>query len=406
MGRNLAGNTLLTAKDLSALNTDSVTLRDRVTAKKQDSLYHFKLSGRSQLSFNRSEQRAARVGLELFTLKGAKTQVLRRIGQTALSAIDRKTRQNAIDSIARFSANRTGQFRTDILASGEYYLRIYRLKQDTPYRLTLTSSAEQSSISTLTPTPNPTPTPTPTPSPLPISTVLYDGKGLPQNQSWLTYGQVPISSPVSIPPYLSNKAKAASQTPGANGVLFDSQIFSEPFAQGTTANTGYAGYSNYTVDPNSLKLVPVNSVLPKLDRQAGFSITFNLAINSETSNINRAGFSVLVVTDDQQAVELGFKSDRIFAQSSTFTAAETVVPTTSLNALTSYKLTVKGNGYQLFANQSLVLSGALQSYAFNPAASTPALPFNPYTTPDLLFFGDDTDEGRATVTLGAITLER
>ena len=120
------------------------------------------------------------------------------------------------------------------------------------------------------------------------------------------------------------------------------------------------------------------------------------------SDSNRAGFSIILNSEDAKGIELGFKSDRIFAQSSTFTEDEKA--TFSTNALTDYKLAVKGDGYELFANNASLLKGALRTYPFDPATSSPPLPVSPYTLPSFLFLGDNTDQGSANVTLGAIDI--
>ena len=125
-------------------------------------------------------------------------------------------------------------------------------------------------------------------------------------------------------------------------------------------------------------------------------------MTSEVSSPNRAGFSIILNSEDAKGIELGFKGDRIFAQSSTFTESETA--TFSTNALTDYKLAVKGDGYELFANNASILKGALRAYQFDPITSNPPLPASPYALPSFLFLGDNTDQGRANVTLGAIAI--
>jgi len=154
--------------------------------------------------------------------------------------------------------------------------------------------------------------------------------------------------------------------------------------------------------PLTFKSAKVNAAFPKLDRTTGYSLSFKLAVTLEVSNPNRAGFSIILNSEDAKGIELGFKSDRIFAQSSTFTEDKKAIFTT--NALTDYKLAVKGDGYELFANNASILKGALQTYQFDPATSNPPLPASPYALPSFLFLGDNTDQGRANVTLGAIAI--
>lgn len=232
----------------------------------------------------------------------------------------------------------------------------------------------------------------------PDTTTLFNGTGLPISQGWLGLGQLPIQSPFNSPPYLSNTVSTASETAGANGVTVNTQIFPDP-----NANEGYVGYSN--INPASPTPVLINSAFPILNRADGFTLSFQLALPTEVSAANRAGFSLMVISNDTAGIELGFKSTAIFAQASSFGAAETVSPGFSLSGLVDYAIAIKDNGYQLFANNSLILSGALRNYNFDPNTSQPRLPFNPYTLPNFLFLGDNTDQGHATITLGAVTIQ-
>lgn len=176
-------------------------------------------------------------------------------------------------------------------------------------------------------------------------------------------------------------------------------------------NRGYAGYAGYTLTPviswpPSFRFERVNPDFPTLDRTSGFLVAFNLEIIFETSNPNRAGFSVIVISSDGKGIELGFKqepSGRIFAQSEDFIEAED----TEFDILsqTDYILGIRGENYTLSAGGAVILTGPLRDYNFDPAASDPALPFNPYKSPDFVFFGDDTDQGNATFTLGVVSVD-
>ena len=234
----------------------------------------------------------------------------------------------------------------------------------------------------------------------PATTTLYNGTGLPTGQGWLGFGQLPLPSAFNFPPYLSNSVSSASQTAGSNGVTLNTQVFPNP-----NANQGYVGYGNYTANLTTQTALLVNSAFPILDRADGFTLSFQLALTTETSAANRAGFSLTLLSNDSVGIELGFKSTQIFAQSNNFEAAESVAPGFSLSNSVNYAIAVKDNGYQLFANNALILSGALRTYNFDPTTSQPRLPFNPYALPNFLVLGDNTDQGRATITLGAITIQ-
>jgi hypothetical protein len=104
------------------------------------------------------------------------------------------------------------------------------------------------------------------------TSILYDGIGSPTALGWLTYGQFPPS-----PPFPS----AYSGTPVLNTNL---GIGNGKF--------GYAGYANHRYNYSVGSLELVNTQFPSLDRHAGFEVDFNVAVTTESSNENRAGFSI------------------------------------------------------------------------------------------------------------------
>jgi len=229
------------------------------------------------------------------------------------------------------------------------------------------------------------------------SVTLYDSSlGVAPDQSaaalngpFFTYGQISTSC-ASI---CTTPTPSMSQTVNNGGVSLNTNFNSN--------DTGYSGYSTHTYSV-SKGLIPVSPNLPTLDPTTGFSISFNVAVANESSQPNRSGFSVIVIGNDKQGVELGFKSGSIFTQNSDFTQGESVSYNTSTP--TNYTLAVNGNNYILsYGSQSL--TGTTRNYVFNPTTSKPALPanYNPYTTANYLFFGDDTDQGSSTFTLGTVT---
>lgn len=224
------------------------------------------------------------------------------------------------------------------------------------------------------------------------STLLYDGKGLPESQGWLIPGAIQSNG---LPTFLS-------ETAVSGGVEVDSD------ANGAE----YAGYSNYNPFINAF----VNPNFPTLDSDSGYSIFFNTMLNNDPATFsdpednNRAAFSVTVIGTDNRGIEIGFDRDRIFAQSSDFMqiAAQTQSFDTSIS--TDYQLTVSGDDYQLLANTgsgfSSVIDGSLREYNFNPATSQPPLgTFNPYQIPNFLFFGDNTGRAYGTFTVGEVRVE-
>ena len=260
-------------------------------------------------------------------------------------------------------------------------------------------------------------------------TTLYNGNGAPETAGWLVYGQIPFpesSIPLSLPSLPSSlKSLIGTLAEGAGTPTLNTDL--------GLGKKGYAGYSNYQYTLPELSVTSllggasklkellssgnfelVNATNPVLDRINGFDIVLNVAITQESSDANRAGFNVLVVTSDGNGVELGFKKakagDRIFAQSEEFKEAENT-SSLSLDFTTpmDYILTVEGDSYTLsvqanYGQAQEILSGNLRQFNFNPAVHSPALPFNPYTAPNLLFIGDDTDQGNSTFTLGKISV--
>src|SRR5450432_2914538 len=187
--------------------------------------------------------------------------------------------------------------------------------------------------------------------------ILFDGmNGLPTVQGWSYF------------------AIGGTQTLTNDAVLLN-----------TSANNSYqAGYSRTT---------------DRLNRTNGFTLLFTSQLIAEGhANTNRAGFSVIVLTDDNRGIELAFWTNTIFAQSDLplFTHAEdaNVVTTASVN----YALTFHATNYVLTANGTDILSGPVRDYsAFS------GFP-NPYSSSDFLFFGDDTTSASGSLLLNKVVL--
>ncbi len=207
-----------------------------------------------------------------------------------------------------------------------------------------------------------------------MTTVLYDGAlntGTPTTQGFI-YLPLPLSG---------NKA---------------TQTFTESLTVlDTTAQASdYAGY------------FAKSGLYRPLDRREGFTLQFRTQVVTETHlNNDRAGFSVLVVSSDTLGIELGFWNDEVWAQeggtSQPFTHAEGAKFDTT-TGLIDYALTVFSSTYTLTANSTFVLSGSLRNYAVAPP---PPLPLNPYTTPNLIFLGDDTSGAKAQIKLAYVAVE-
>jgi hypothetical protein len=230
---------------------------------------------------------------------------------------------------------------------------------------------------------------------------------------------------------------------GQTTQLYDASLNTKPDAQGwigvvPTGATASASNGSTQLDTlfNSALYAGYSTVSGQpLDAAQGFVINFSAEILDEatetTANKNgdgksdRAGFSIIVVSSDKtKAIELGFNKVgsqlSIFAQEdgtsqadptqapnnssgsplTLFTQAESALftPSTGLN---TYDLAVSGTTYTIYANGTAILSGRLRDYtAFTPTAPIP----DPYETPNLIFFGDDTTSAKANINLGSVNV--
>ncbi|MFE1745000.1 hypothetical protein [Coleofasciculus sp. H7-2] len=195
-----------------------------------------------------------------------------------------------------------------------------------------------------------------------------------------------------------------NQTPDQQGWQYQENAFKSPAptatstSEGTVLNTG-----NSTNQAGYFKVSPV-----LLNRSTGYSISFSVKISSETHlNNNRAGFSLIVISDgvfgetQPYGLELGFWQNSVWAQNVGFTQGEKVTFNVQ-KTMNNYVLYVKDNQYQLFINGSTfpILQGELRQYTgFIPPPGYP----NPYTTSNLIFFGDNTASATANVTIKSVS---
>jgi hypothetical protein len=203
--------------------------------------------------------------------------------------------------------------------------------------------------------------------------VLYDGAlntGTPDTQGFV---------------YLTNPFSGAQAT----------QTFTNPVTilDTTPQRTDYAGY------------FAKSTLYAPLDRARGYQVRFTAQVVAESHVSNdRAGLSLLVMSSDKRGIELGFWENEVWAQeggsSQPFTHAEGATFATT-GGLTNYRLSVLGNTYNLAADGVTILSGQLRDYT---AAPPPPLPVNPYTTPNLIFLGDDTSSAQAILKLAAVSM--
>jgi hypothetical protein len=183
--------------------------------------------------------------------------------------------------------------------------------------------------------------------------------------------------------------------PDEQGLFFvdlPSGATTHTFANGLTTldTTAFNGiYAGYPMEPTTVITVPI------MERTEGYTVTFSVQIESEVHDDNdRAGFSLIALSDDVQGIELGFWSNEIWAQhddttGSLFTHAEGISITTT--ALTTYTLTIMTDTYSLAASGTPILIGPLRDY------SNFTGPIDPYETPNFIFLGDDTTSAQARI---------
>lgn len=192
--------------------------------------------------------------------------------------------------------------------------------------------------------------------------VLYDPSAgtLPNAQNW-SYVSLPVAASLSV-----TEGAAQLNTQSLSGIL--------------------AGFSRVAPTP--------------LERTPGFSVRFGLKVLAEDhgSRVDRAGVSVTVLSADKKGIELGFWTDRIWAQTDSpmFTHAEEALWNTGVT--TTYELRLVGGTYTLLANGSPLLTGAVRDYTAFVGT------IDPYETPNFLFFGDNTTSARGTFALGLVEL--
>jgi hypothetical protein len=227
-----------------------------------------------------------------------------------------------------------------------------------------------------------------------VTTVLYDGaSGVTPNV---------FNAPN---PYLNfiSLGGGASQSAGGGVTTLNTNI----------SELTYAGYTNYNNSATAFTTI-VNSQFPTLDRNSGYTLSFTVKVNSQTNNGTngdfRAGFSALVLGNDNQGIEIGFRNPNtkdgsnipdIFSQNNasfnSIGERNTTIGTI-LSSLNTYDLTVFENTYTLKNGGTTLLTGALRNYTAAVGVG------NSYTNPNFIFLGDNTTSAGASVDIARIAI--
>ncbi|MEL6222298.1 MAG: hypothetical protein AAFR31_06615 [Cyanobacteria bacterium J06627_8] len=431
--KDSAGNSLRKADKINFRNSVQ-KIRESVGGTDEVDIFRFK--ARSSTIDITARKLNSGETVELYQVNKNLGRTLRRIGKTDFSSIRPRRLNRFLTSVdlSVSSRGRRDTYSADVERDTYFLVVSSDAARSSNYRLRFSAKTDNGTGQ------NPTPPTQPPSVPASINqiiaglteTSLYTqngaGTAVPDDQNQLELTQVPFTSseateiantlaassplPASFFTGLLNgqnliAASDAVETPVVSGVQLDSRV--------NGGNTGYVGYTNYALDNDSINistlsadLTPVNASGPTvLNSNTGYVLSFDLAIASETSNsANRAGFNVVVVSNDgSTAIELGFDSTGIFAQSADFRASESFTASTfSMSDTVSYDLYVSNTGYRLFANNTEILTGNTRVYNFDPAQSDPPLPVNPYTTQNFVFLGDNTDAASSTFTLNNVSL--
>jgi len=142
-------------------------------------------------------------------------------------------------------------------------------------------------------------------------------------------------------------------------------------------------------------LLPLRLPIPSLDRSAGFTLSFEVRVDDELHfPDDRAGFSVIVLVEDLLGIELALWKDEIWAQTVGFRHGEGVAFDTTAQ-LTTYDLCIFDDLYAISADGTEILSGSVRDYSTWPP---------PYSIPNFVFLGDDTQEASARIELARVEL--
>jgi len=204
----------------------------------------------------------------------------------------------------------------------------------------------------------------------------------------------------------------ASTTTKQTNILYDGTLGGTPSTQGFEFLAfGSQAEQRFANGITTLDTMPSGSDLAgyfigekfSLDRALGYELQFTIQIQDEAhADRDRAGFSIIILSEDLSGIELGFWTNEIWAQEGgtdrLFKHAEGVAFNT-ISDLITYRLAISGDMYTLLANDSQILTGPLRDYtAFINT-------IDPYETPNFLFLGDNTTKAQAKSDIAYVALE-
>ena len=142
MARDRAGDSLGQAKNLGAIGSQPRTFQDSVSKTDLNDLYRIKIGSSSSFKLKLDNLgKAAKLDVEIFTLKGSAQKVLKAIGRTDWSELNAKVRSKNLTVVARSGLSKSSNSISRTLEPAEYYLRIAARKGSTAYKLSVSADS-------------------------------------------------------------------------------------------------------------------------------------------------------------------------------------------------------------------------------------------------------------------------
>ncbi|MBK1632751.1 hypothetical protein CKO31_18770 [Thiohalocapsa halophila] len=208
---------------------------------------------------------------------------------------------------------------------------------------------------------------------------LYDSAQgrLPQAQDWLDY----------------------AATDGIDALLTGGRTSVDTTGE-TAANAGFSTHS-FTTNGSSASWTPKNGHLPALDARETIGLSFELRLLEESRDVDidsRAGFTLVLLDQFLNGIEINFWSDVIWAQGSNHADPAEQADFQTDQALTRYEVGIFAGGYDVWANGTHLLGGPLRR--FDADALLPGL----HGTPGMIYLGDASADAASKYLLGDVKL--
>jgi hypothetical protein len=142
MVKDKAGESLTRSSNLGALDSSLIRRNDSLSTLDKNDIYCFTLSSRSDLNLQLSGiLPKANIDLEIFSLKGSKSSVLRKIGNIDFSTLKPRDINRNLNRLTSSKLGGRSNEAIDItLDAGEYYARAYHRSGSSSYNLNFSAT--------------------------------------------------------------------------------------------------------------------------------------------------------------------------------------------------------------------------------------------------------------------------